>query len=174
MSKFDELMNACQNEDISSVKSILAEKVDVNGKDHENFDMTPLMLAAAMGNIEIANILLDAGAAIDQTDKIGITALMRAAENQDADMVRLLVSRNADIDLESFRGSKASDMTYDETILKILDEAPIERQHYAEAQRQYQANVQKQVEERERYIRSSYTLPRDLVCKPIFKLPSKK
>lgn len=51
---------------------------------------TPLMLAASLGKTEAVSLLLRRGANPMLTDKAGRTALSRAEENQNADLVKLL------------------------------------------------------------------------------------
>lgn len=56
-------------------------------------DETPLIVAAGLGNIEIATALLDHGADIDQQDHNRRTALHAAAQGGHVDMARLLLER---------------------------------------------------------------------------------
>jgi ankyrin repeat protein/L-ascorbate metabolism protein UlaG (beta-lactamase superfamily) len=54
-------------------------------------------VVAGTGNVEIAKLLLDAGAEIDAGDSDNSTALGVAAMRQHADMVTLLIERGADV-----------------------------------------------------------------------------
>ncbi len=63
---------------------------------------TPLMMAARTGRVEVLDVLLDGGAAVDAAeDRRGTTALMWAAANEHPDAVRLLVARGADVSARS-------------------------------------------------------------------------
>lgn len=58
-----------------------------------------LNLPAANGSLETARVLVDAGAALDATDKTGLTALMCAAHQGHEDIVRLLAGAGAALEL---------------------------------------------------------------------------
>lgn len=79
----------------------IGEGEDVNVRGAEQ--RTPLVALALVGagtddqKVEIATILLDAGAEIDLTDEHGHTALMYAAAAPDPGLVRLLIERGADV-----------------------------------------------------------------------------
>jgi hypothetical protein len=62
------------------VRGLLASKVDVNVVD-DKYGASPLMYAAAMGREDIVEMLLAAGAELDLTDHIGMTALRFALRN---------------------------------------------------------------------------------------------
>jgi ankyrin repeat protein len=58
---------------------------------------TPLMWAAAGGQIEIVRLLLEAGASADRRASDGTSALMLASANGFADVVRALIVRGANV-----------------------------------------------------------------------------
>jgi ankyrin repeat protein len=58
---------------------------------------TPLHMAARRGNVETAQLLLDAGADIDAKDKAGDTPLRRAVNCGKAAVAELLIAREADV-----------------------------------------------------------------------------
>ncbi|CAK9116812.1 unnamed protein product [Durusdinium trenchii] len=64
--------------------------------------LTALMLAAANGHVEVARLLLNAGADKDLQDKKGSTALILAAQQGHAEAARLLLQAGADKALERF------------------------------------------------------------------------
>jgi ankyrin repeat protein len=66
----------------------------------------PLTLAARLGQsgLKLCRALLDAGAAIDETDKLGRTALFEAARWQHMDVAHFLLERGADEDICSDYG----------------------------------------------------------------------
>jgi ankyrin repeat protein len=59
--------------------------------------MTPLHYAARDGRLDIARALLDAGAAIDATDRNDIAPLLLAIVNNHVDVARFLIARGADV-----------------------------------------------------------------------------
>ncbi len=70
------------------------KKKEINRLDREGY--RPLGYAAQSGCLEIAQMLLDAGAAVDLTDPhSNWTPLLRAAEGRHADVVRLLAKKGA-------------------------------------------------------------------------------
>jgi ankyrin repeat protein len=66
--------------------------------------MTPLMYAAREGHIEIARMLLDAGADVNEADKNDIGPLLMAISNNHIGMARFLVDRGADIHAADWYG----------------------------------------------------------------------
>jgi ankyrin repeat protein len=57
---------------------------------------SPILFAAQQGNVEVATLLLDAGANKNDQSGLGQTALIVAAHSNHADLVRLLLDRGAD------------------------------------------------------------------------------
>ena len=78
--------------DAAAVRAALQRGADVN---EPNANGIPALALA--GNVEIATALLDAGARVDQRDKEGYTPVMLQARDGRVDVVRLLISRRADI-----------------------------------------------------------------------------
>lgn len=66
--------------------------------------LSPLIYAAREGWTDIAKILLDRGAPINQQSADGSTALLVAVQNGQTDFARLLIGRGADVDLANTRG----------------------------------------------------------------------
>jgi ankyrin repeat protein len=61
--------------------------------------LTPLMLAAREGHLELAEVLLDAAAGVDAAAGDGKTALALAIYNGNYDVASLLVDRGADVNI---------------------------------------------------------------------------
>jgi ankyrin repeat protein len=106
------LMAAARAGSVPAVRLLLARGVDVNTA--EAFQKTTgLMWAAAEGHTEVVDLLLEAGADPNRQAHVtsltkrhnadhptgGFTALMLAARNGDAQTVRRLVARGADLNL---------------------------------------------------------------------------
>src|SRR6185295_1011906 len=66
--------------------------------------MTPLMYASREGHIDVARLLLDAHADVNQVDKNDITPLLMAISNNHIDMARFLMERGADINAADWYG----------------------------------------------------------------------
>eukprot|EP00439_Symbiodinium_sp_Y106_P070348 s2440_g12.t1 len=69
--------------------------------------MTPLMRASLFGHVDVAELLLEAGAETDVSDNNGCTALMCAARNGHASVVQLLLNAGAEKDLRDSLGLTA-------------------------------------------------------------------
>ncbi|KAF7207320.1 transcript variant X16 [Nothobranchius furzeri] len=65
---------------------------------------TPLHIAAHYGNVNVATLLLNRGAAVDFTARNGITPLHVAAKRGNTNMVRLLLDRGSQIDAKTRDG----------------------------------------------------------------------
>lgn len=74
-----DLFDAILNDDEATVKKLIKKGIDVNVQNKAK--VTPLILAADMGNEKIVAELLKAGANTKMTDNRGITAQEAAEEN---------------------------------------------------------------------------------------------
>lgn len=72
-------------------------------------DMTPLMIAARMGNLETARALIERGADVNATAQDGVTPLIAAADGDmvPPEMLRLLVGAGARVDARLTDGTTA-------------------------------------------------------------------
>ena len=66
--------------------------------------MTPLLYAARDGRLELAHVLLDAGASVSRADANDITPLLMAITNDHMALARLLIERGADVNAADFWG----------------------------------------------------------------------
>ncbi|XP_056651782.1 ankyrin-3 isoform X2 [Monodelphis domestica] len=87
-----------QNDSNADVES----KMVVNRTTESGF--TPLHIAAHYGNINVATLLLNRGAAVDFTARNDITPLHVASKRGNANMVKLLLDRGAKIDAKTRDG----------------------------------------------------------------------
>ncbi|XP_051757281.1 ankyrin-2b isoform X5 [Ctenopharyngodon idella] len=87
-----------QNDHNADVQS----KMMVNRTTESGF--TPLHIAAHYGNVNVATLLLNRGAAVDFTARNGITPLHVASKRGNANMVHLLLDRGAQIDAKTRDG----------------------------------------------------------------------
>ena len=91
----DDLIVACQNGDVSKVKSLL--EVGVNPNAVRTFG-TPLTCAMYSPNVlEISHLLIDASADPNLQDQNGWSPLFCAAANDRAEVIRFLAESGADI-----------------------------------------------------------------------------
>ena len=89
------------------VRYVLDGAPDVNAKD--GWARTALH-EAMFGGVEIATLLLDAGADPNVPDDDGSTAIFYAVSQENAELLRLLVSRGAQVSHENARGQTVSDL----------------------------------------------------------------
>jgi ankyrin repeat protein/L-ascorbate metabolism protein UlaG (beta-lactamase superfamily) len=93
-----EIHRAIEAGDVELVKQILEKDPGaVTQPDDSQFREPPILVAAAAGNVEIARILLDAGANIDAGDSDNSTALGVAAMRRQGEMVAFLIERGANV-----------------------------------------------------------------------------
>lgn len=93
------LAQAVADEDSDLVRELIAKGENVNGKD-ENYDkITPLFVAVDGANLEIIQLLLDAGAKVNARDGERQTPLMRLDDEATPELVELLLRHGAKINL---------------------------------------------------------------------------
>mgnify|MGYP000075882569 CR=1 FL=1 len=73
-------------------------------------EYTPLMLAANLGHLPAAQVLLQYKAEVDMANSGGVTALMIAAANDNADLFSLILKSGADPFLKNGQGKTAFDI----------------------------------------------------------------
>lgn len=95
------LMQAVASGDLARVESLVEQGEAVNTVTEQG---TPLALAVARGEREIAWYLLSRGAAADLAGDDGITPLMLAAEAGDRRMVQMLLASGAAVNAEARDG----------------------------------------------------------------------
>lgn len=95
------LFEAVQSGELAQVKDRLAAKDDPNALGPD--DVTPLMVAAQAGHDDIVEVLLYAGAEPALVDRIGESALMKAAANGHAAVFKRLAPLATPEDVEQAR-----------------------------------------------------------------------
>ena len=98
------LHSACSKKDLNIVQQILASKYKDELLHQKNkFKYTPFLCAISQSE-QIADILLAAGANINDADDIGSTSLLLCCVNEDDQVFKFLIERNADVNLADNNG----------------------------------------------------------------------
>jgi ankyrin repeat protein len=87
------LVEAAKNRDVSAVRALLKQRVDVNSRYPDG--ATALHWAAHWGDLETADVLIRAGADVNATDDLGVMPLALACQSGDAAMVQKLLMAGA-------------------------------------------------------------------------------
>jgi ankyrin repeat protein len=99
-----QLLEAIKEGDGAEMALLLAAGADPNASvagrlpSGEAVQVTPLVAAAARGQVEAARLLLDGGADLDHANSDGTTPLMVAAQSGHLELLRLLLARGAAVD----------------------------------------------------------------------------
>lgn len=99
------ILSYVEQNDINGIKKVIREGGNINVVDENLY--TPLMIASKKGYFDIAKLLLDAKASINNQSKTGETALILAASNHNRDIVRLLIDNGADVNIRDSSGNTA-------------------------------------------------------------------
>ena len=94
----NKLVLAVQDDNVSEVIALISRGKRVNAKDRGYDGNSPLHVAVENGNLEIAQILLSAGAKIDSKNSQKRTPLMMLDEDATPELVNLLLGYGAKID----------------------------------------------------------------------------
>src|SRR4029077_1654284 len=98
------LSDAAMQGDQDAVRSLLAQKVDVNAPQGDG--TTALHWAAYKDDIEMAKVLLSSGASVKAATRIGaITPLFMASKNGSAPMIEILLKSGADANATDEHGT---------------------------------------------------------------------
>ena len=103
------LIQAARDDDLETVRSLLASGVDVNMEDYDG--RTALGWAAYKGHTEICRFLVENGADVEAKSKKGITPLMLAADQSHMRICMLLLEKGADIDAKTTDNGQTALMT---------------------------------------------------------------
>ena len=98
---WNNVARAAAANDAVKVRELVGEQ-SPNQVDDEG--RTGLQIAATNGNLQIAAILIKAGASLDQKDKLGNTALHLAADRNQVEMAQLLIDVGAALDADNRNG----------------------------------------------------------------------
>ncbi len=90
------LDDACKIGDQAKVKTLIAQGADVNAQSPTTMQ-TPLLIATNADMLNVANLLIDAGAKVNVHDNRNKTPLLNAVLSGDAGMLTLLFAHGADV-----------------------------------------------------------------------------
>lgn len=93
------LIGACQNGHNAVVRILIRAGADVNQTTTDEWAHSPLSAACCHGRADLVEMLLDAGARINQRRPGGPTCVMLAADKGHVKVVRILIDREADVNL---------------------------------------------------------------------------
>ena len=98
-------LEALESGNVDSVKNFIEDGVNVN---ISHSGVTPLMIAASKGLVEIAKMIIQAGANVNEQNDEGWTALHKAASDQNkSSIVALLMESGINLDLKNKSGKTA-------------------------------------------------------------------
>ena len=105
--------------ELTEIQKLISQSPElVNQTDSRGF--TPLIMATYFGRLDVAQILIDAGADLDAQDASGNTALMGVCFKGDVTLVNLLIDAGANLDISNNEGSTAASYTIAFAKLDIL------------------------------------------------------
>ncbi|MDQ3180089.1 MAG: ankyrin repeat domain-containing protein, partial [Acidobacteriota bacterium] len=93
------LSTAVSQEDEEEVENLIIIGADVNGKEKQHDNITPLFLAVENGDLKITEMLLNFGAKVNARDKNKQTPLMRIDDDATPELVSLLIKHGAKVNL---------------------------------------------------------------------------
>lgn len=91
-----------KNGTIEQIKYLMANFADINAKNKDSYDDTPLHTAARRGDVEITKLLIENGADVNATSTDQSTPLLNA--NNEA-VIELLLQQGADINAKNYLGN---------------------------------------------------------------------
>lgn len=95
--KWHEFVKALSKKDLATAKKILNSGMSVNGL----YDDTPLVYAAVrFGDLETVQKMLEKGADVNSKDPMGVSILMVAVHEHKKDIVKMLLAKGADPNVE--------------------------------------------------------------------------
>lgn len=102
----DTFIQSARDGDMVAVQEYLNSGGDVNAKNP--YGGTAIMFASRAGHVEIAKLLLDAGADVNvHGNYAGTTALMWASQYESKEIVKLLIEAHAEINAKNHQGQTA-------------------------------------------------------------------
>lgn len=98
----DDILDAARRGDVEMVKSLLAQKAEVNAAQADG--TTALAWAVYRDNLPMTRMLVEAGADVNAANEYGVAPLHIACTNQDAAIATILLEAGADPDKARWSG----------------------------------------------------------------------
>jgi len=115
---------AVEDDDIEKVKDLITRHANVNAKEKDRRNITPLFIAVENNNVEIVDVLLLFGAKVNSRDKNRQTPLMMIDDDTPLELVDLLLKYGAKVGLEDNEGNtpllRAADIGADISVIRVL------------------------------------------------------
>ena len=125
-----------KREDVLWIRFLAQNGANPNIRDKKG--ITPLQIAATLGNVPCVEALLKAGADVNEINKLGETPLIAAVHNRDTALMRVLLANGANPDSNDNSGRSARDyaelMSANSQILLEFRRADEARKSEAETQ----------------------------------------
>ncbi len=100
------IMRECEKDEpnLNLVSDLIVLGANLDWQDEDNYNYTSLHLAAGKGYVEIARMLIDAGADVNVQNEWEQTPLHRAAIFGKVEIARMLIDAGADLDVQNEYG----------------------------------------------------------------------
>ncbi|CAG9581868.1 unnamed protein product [Danaus chrysippus] len=127
----ESLLYSARHGELVVVKALLEARregkltlnIDCRGQNKTNLGWTPLHLATYFRHKDVVEVLLDAGANVDEVNDTGDTALHKAAFIGDQELVILLLNYRADVNIMNGEGRTAEDVCKTPDVQRLLEAA---------------------------------------------------
>ena len=114
------LLLACQNNRVVEVEQLLQKPLDPNRGGTGPPPVWPMYSAAALGYLEVVQVLLEAGADKNAATQDGETALMAAARDGHLEVVQVLLDAGADKNAAKQNGATALMLAAQNAYLEVV------------------------------------------------------
>ena len=108
------------NPNLNLVNDLIALGANLDWQNEENFNRVPLHWAAWGGEVEIARMLIDAGANVNVQDEWGNTPLHEATSLGRVEIAQMLIDEGARKNIPNNEGKLPYDLTNNEELKKLL------------------------------------------------------
>jgi ankyrin repeat protein len=106
----EDLVRAAETGDLQLAEEAIRRRADVNASGNDGVRPHPLHYAAHNNHLDIAQLLIEAGANVNARDRAGGTPLQSAAGSGHLGMVQLLIASGADVYVRDAMGRTAEDL----------------------------------------------------------------
>ena len=100
----DNLLDAIRQKDVDAVREMVSSGVDLEPASGLHDVNKPLAYAAAYGNLEIVQLLVEAGADLNGRVAYGDVPLVKADEHGNDDIIEYLIREGADVNVPNLFG----------------------------------------------------------------------